>query len=144
MAYFAGFFDADGNVGIHRNGKGQPLRLKCVVAQVAFGPVEAFQQRFGGLLNRRAYDSPSRANWSPIHVWRIDCAKAEAFLRTVVPYLILKRERAELALEFRALFQGEERLSRHPTPEEQAEAATRREDYRLRMVALNQRGRNVD
>jgi hypothetical protein len=101
-AYFAGFFDGEGYVGIARNSKKQFV-LECSVTNTDYRPLAAMAEIYGGkiiLLPRR----------KPQHkqAWRWSCQSkvAECFLRKIYTHTIVKRERIEIALEFRKLFKG--------------------------------------
>lgn len=56
---------------------------------------------FGGkvYLNRR---KEGQEKWSNAFHWAISCNKAEAILRGCLPYFLMKREQAEVALAFQA------------------------------------------
>lgn len=106
VAFFAGFFDADGCVQIkgHRT-----LSLSATVTQVDPAPLLLFRERYGGaVVVRRRPSEPSRDGRD--RAWIVQTAQAEAFLREVVPYLVVKYERAVLALEFRDLCKGTNRI----------------------------------
>jgi len=108
--FFAGFFDADGCVMIQRGGaKTSYFLLSVHIVQVDTNILHAFAERYGGSV-KGPYSRGEQAR--PAYHWVVESAKAEAFLRRITPYLIVKRERAELALEFRTLFHGENVLPR--------------------------------
>jgi hypothetical protein len=142
-AYFAGFFDADGMVGISPARDSSVFLLQVRVSQVAPEVLHAFRSEFGGkLIGPKTRSGNSR----PIYQWGLESQKAEKFLRVVAPYLVVKRERVAMALEFRELFKGPNILPRgrektHPANVAKRERIVRqREDYYHRMRAANQRG----
>jgi|GEM_PF-5044181 len=99
LAYTAGFFDADGCVGVY--GKKQPeyLRgrifgLEIVICQKNWLPMfQKWHERWGGSLTPHPH-----TGWQ----WRLACRQAASFLRDILPYLQNKRDQAELAIEFQA------------------------------------------
>jgi hypothetical protein len=142
-AYFAGFFDADGNVGI-RPGTGSSLYLlSVVVTQADANVLMAFRERFGGSV-KGPYSRGETHR--PTYHWCADARIAEVMLRVVAPFLIVKAERVALALEFRELFKGDNVLPRgrelrHPTNVAKRERILRqRESCYRAMRALNKRG----
>lgn len=142
-AYFAGLFDGEGHIGIRRSYDTSLFLLSCSVSNTHEGVLYEIQDRFGGSVCRGGRLPP---NCKPIYIWRADSAKADAFLRPITPFLVVKRERAELALKFRELFRGANVMPRGhstDTPRNQAKCAriltARRECYE-RMAVLNRRG----
>jgi hypothetical protein len=90
----AGFFDGEGCVRIKRDKRsgGVYYQLWVSVGQKARGPLEVLRKRFGGQINFvRATEA-----WQ----WSIVSTQAEAMLREIQPYLVLKGPQVELALEF--------------------------------------------
>lgn len=61
--------------------------------------MESVQKLYGGSIQYW----PSRNNWKPQHRWHVSADKAAAFLELILPYLIIKTEQAELALQFQRL-----------------------------------------
>lgn len=136
-AFLAGFFDADGAVGIGRV-RGTP-NLWCRVNQTSKPILLAFKEAFGGKVHGPySRSSNAKAHW----FWSCEAATAEAFLRRIQPFVVVKRQRVDTALDFRELFKNSNvlprGLARNPEKKERILAA--REDFFLRMRALNQRG----
>lgn len=151
-AYFAGFFDADGCIHIGKRASpyadGQPwFRFQCQIAQVDRNVLARFHERFGGSVRGEGRKQVTSTG-NPIYVWGVVARDADAFLAAVLPFLVLKRERAELALEFRQLFVGENAMPRRwldrPHVRAKCEALTaRRLATHEQMALLNQRGRSA-
>lgn len=101
-AYFAGFIDGEGYISVARYGDhGRPrYRLMLNVSQVDPRPLEALASRFGGQVK---VNRARVANRSLVYYWQVFGATAEQVVRAVLPWLIVKREEAELALQYRAL-----------------------------------------
>ena len=101
-AYAAGFFDGEGCIVIafpKKSKSGRRYhRLDVAVAQVDPRPLRWLLDLYGGRL-----DTPTpREKGRPVWHWRLNGPTAEAFLRSVRPYLIVKAEQADVAFEFRA------------------------------------------
>ena len=92
-AYLAGFFDGEGCVYAHPSS----AYIQIDVSQRIKAPLELFRQEYGGKLR------PGHEN-----LWRWACpaASLERFLLDMLPYLVVKREQVEWALEFRAVKKG--------------------------------------
>jgi hypothetical protein len=99
-AYAAGFFDGEGTVSIART-----FRSDCVdpafvltasAAQVALEPLLFLQNRWGGSICRRPAKPPRQEYFN----WQCHANVAAEFLLDLLPYLILKRERAILGIRF--------------------------------------------
>ena len=102
LAYIAGFIDGEGSVGLNRcnTRKRFCYRLEVQVMQVDKRPLEFIQQHFGGSISLRKHDNPK---WNDCwHLIFADKA-AEKILRGILPYLIVKREKALVAIKYREL-----------------------------------------
>lgn len=131
-AYAAGFFDADGCIMIARGGGATNPNwlLQVKVAQVVphTGVLVLLADRYGGKLIKAGAAKPHHRQ---AFYWRLHGERAAAFLRAVLPWLTVKRERALLALEFHDICQGTP-LTRYHRPGEAL-----RDDCRTRMALLN-------
>ncbi len=103
LAWCGGFFDGEGSVGISRQlrkyGKAKTSVSMSYVLGVAIcqkerGPLEMFQQLFGGNL----YSYSVRG--VTYHRWFTWSSVALRFLEIILPYLILKKDRVALAIDF--------------------------------------------
>jgi hypothetical protein len=137
--YFAGFFDAYGTVGIAK-ASGGAFGMSVSVCNVDANVVMAFKHRFGGSVGTR----DNGDNHRPVHYWNVTTTKADAFLQAIAPYLIVKRERVLLAIEFRNLYKGDNCLSRNRSGRSEKQARRilqRRADCYEKMIKLNLKGR---
>ncbi|MGV1985619.1 LAGLIDADG family homing endonuclease [Agrobacterium sp. 22-221-1] len=96
----AGFFDGEGCIQIEprKSGHGTSYYVNIQVTQNDRRPLDELQKRWGGNVTgacRRATDRCFR--------WRMSSTGAAVFLTAMLPYLLVKRERALLALEMRDL-----------------------------------------
>jgi hypothetical protein len=104
IRYAAGLFDGEGYVRIATWRKPNSVHTRYQVyggINMCHRPViEALQQKFGGNMpNPGARQKPHHR---PLYTWNFSSQVAARFLRRVLPYLIVKREEAELALELQA------------------------------------------
>ena len=105
LAYFAGLFDGEGCIAAYmqkaqtRSGHRYPCAsLRALVSMTDPRPLREFQKVFGGSLVSKA---PKYQRKRVIWEWCLGSAAAGKFLRAIIPYLIVKKEQAELALELR-------------------------------------------
>lgn len=101
--------------------------------------MDAFKSQYGG----KVQGPYSRGgNNKPFWFWAVDAQKAENFLAHALPFLIVKRERALVALQFRKLFKGDSILPRglNVNPEKTQQILNARSVFYDQMRALNQRG----
>jgi len=102
--YIAGFFDGEGCIyasqRVDKKGYNSST-LKIQIAQCNLEVLELIQQKYGGSILE--HKNKMKANWRQAWVWQVPAHKAVAFLESVLPYLVVKKEQAELALEFQGL-----------------------------------------
>ncbi len=97
LAYIAGFFDGEGCIAAQINNHGYTA-LHVRIGQVVVAPLTFIQQRFGGALNEYTKKNGD-------HCWYLEWSGRTALpiLEAMVPYLIVKRHQAELAIEWCSL-----------------------------------------
>ena len=103
VAYAAGFFDGEGHIRIVQHSKRcRTLMLQVSISQNCPEPLEFIAYLFGGTVSARTfrYKDGRRAMYG----WQASSGVAGRFLMTVLPFLIVKRKQAELAIEFRGTF----------------------------------------
>ena len=103
-AYLAGFFDEDGCVNIavnssDKNAATQTHYLQVILAQANEAFLRKWRDRLniGSLHKVQPNEKTVKQCWS----WRIFNREAEWFLRMILPYVDMKRQQVEIALEFR-------------------------------------------
>lgn len=106
-AYVAGFFDGEGTVNIARitrhDLRGPSYTLNVICGQASVDPLSFIQARWGGSIHYRDLASPRRGHY----VWSSHANAAAKFLIEILPSLIVKRERAMLAINFQAIKSGQ-------------------------------------
>jgi hypothetical protein len=102
VAYAAGFFDGEGHIRIQSHSKRGSYMLSVSAVQATPYPLPLFVELFGGTMKKRLlnYRGTKRA----LFTWQTSSACAERALREMMPFLIVKRDEAEVALRFRATF----------------------------------------
>ena len=142
-AYVAGYFDGEGSISIatpysKRNDK-RYHRLHVSITSTDFETLDWFQQHFGGVVTSHRLGV---GNAKPSARWQVTGQIAEQFIRTIIPYLRHKRERAEIALAIRALKvkQGGQSKGRKGVVRVTSEIYEQREALRQRLLELNKRG----
>ncbi len=100
LAYLAGFFDGEGNIVICRDktklgNVNYRLRISC--SQVVIDPLLIFKETFGGLVYSTTKPHPKHRD---IYVWQQHSVKAVTTLTQMLPYLKVKYDQAEYAIEW--------------------------------------------
>lgn len=95
-AYLAGFFDGEGCIQINKGS------LRLAVCQLNPKPLEMLQARYGGQIHHR----PAGATTRFAYVWSVMARGGGEALRELSPHLIVKRDEAEVALQYLDTFSG--------------------------------------
>ena len=103
-AQLAAYIDGEGCIIISRakpNSRQRNPQYQLVVSVYNTDPRLAvwLKERFGGFI----YVSKPKGNRKPRYTWQVTSLRAEEILRGCYSYFILKREQAEVGLQFRAL-----------------------------------------
>jgi hypothetical protein len=99
-AYAAGLFDGEGSVSISwrlqgKNSSKETFSMKVSISMIDADSIEWITATFGG-----HHDTTCRTkSGNVIHRWTLHCRKAADFLEQVLPYLKLKKARAEAAIK---------------------------------------------
>lgn len=140
LAYIAGFFDGEGCINISRvrNPKSPQYSiqysLKVIVGSTDEWACRRLKFMFGGNITKQQREENS--NQKLCYHWQASSKIAGEFLKAIYPYLHLKRDRAEIAIEF----QKASSLRGSGKPLTDKERALR-EVQRLFMKKANQRGK---
>lgn len=109
LAYLAGVLDSDGYIGVNKRKNGKwaaNYQPRVQVKQVDTEATDLFREAFGGHLYRH---EPSAERGRPLWCWQVHSAACRPVLEALLPYLRIKRNRAENAL---ALCEVNQRLGR--------------------------------
>ena len=147
IAWAAGFIDGEGSVLIDRylrrrsravKPRELPQRTRYTLSvsavQVKIAPLLRLQGLFGGNLNLKR--RPEGSSHQDVFRWQVVCSAAADMLRETIPFLTVKAEAAQIALEFQAMM-GPHRVGYRMGPGEQ-EA---RDAKYQRLRAVNRVGR---
>lgn len=99
IAWAAGFFDGEGCIQlVHRTrGRYEDWHLMVHAVNTDIRPLHRFVQLFGGSVQVLHHAENSRG-FLPSWQWVVSHKKASAALHTMLPFFIVKKEQAELAL----------------------------------------------
>jgi len=138
-AYLAGIIDGEGSIMlIHHppyatsGHRWEYWVLRVSVANCDMRLIDWITDKFGGGFSTGINHRPNQRD---AFMWRIDNRRCIPILQAVMPYLLLKRRQAEIALEFAETHRLVGRKG-HP-----AEMIERRRLWAQEMKALNRRGR---
>jgi hypothetical protein len=106
--YAAGFFDGEGNIMItvskhydkHPNCDRwrKSLSMRCTVVNTNQDVIRWFASTFNGGFMTSA--NRNHLRWRETYRWVVSYKKAHNFLQLIYPYLIVKKNQAEIALTF--------------------------------------------
>lgn len=120
-ARLAAFLDGEGSISVafatHKaprlaSKRTQYEYIRLTIANTDPRLIQWLVTTFGGKIRERVYTRNDR--WKPAYWWTSSCVRAAEILQGCLPYFILKRERAELALALQATMK---RCGRRGTPQ---------------------------
>ena len=123
VIWAAGFFDGEGCVYIQHRKNTNVYFLKVMAVQKAIEPLNILLALFGGSVNKRR-TAPA--------MWSTSTRMAERALQELLPFLLVKRKEAELALRFQS------RMGRAFSKGLSKQEVAAREKLRKQLSALNQ------
>jgi hypothetical protein len=100
LAYAAGIIDGEGCIYITKSWHGsryRHLKIGVEVSCTSLNLIEWLSIQFGGYLS-----FGKRPNRKPYYRWGLSSACAAEFLQAIYPYLVIKREQAEVVFRFRS------------------------------------------
>ena len=105
LAWAAGFFDGEGSVFVEISKNKNTRRrvrnlLTASVTQTSTPCLNLFKEHFGGNITPITKNRRSHMNNSVCYVWRVRSKDAIAFLEAIAPYVVVKKEQVELALQY--------------------------------------------
>lgn len=136
LQYLAGFFDADGCVGIYSRGPDKGYQVNVAIANSGkHGRIicDKLVERYGGCVTtQKAKKSTHRDTfWFRLN----GRGKCRQFLSDIVPYLIIKKDQAELCLEFIEWWDSVVSVSRYAL-KERPELKAKQKSYADRCKAM--------
>lgn len=118
LAYLAGIIDGEGNIAIHTRAAGsqgsvaQEYKNVMKVANTDLRLLEWIKEKTGA---GSIYADRRRGNRRQCYQWFCPSVQAAKILRLVYPYLVIKKEQAELVFAFRETY-DKHRYCRGGTP----------------------------
>jgi hypothetical protein len=94
VIWAAGFFDGEGAISLPKNKNGTRY-LRIGIGQLHLPSLQIIQELFGGTINPEQFDN-GKTFWR----WQANNHVGADALRTMLPWLIVKGEQAEFAVEF--------------------------------------------
>jgi hypothetical protein len=134
IGWLAGIIDGEGHISISPNGGSQ----HCIflgITNTDKSIIDKVSEITGhGYIKRKR----TREEWKDTYQWLITARQARFVLSSVLPYLVGKRERAELAIDLQTRIENHKgNRGRLGITEEEFNI---REDYRNDMIFLNKKG----
>jgi hypothetical protein len=122
IAYLAGLFDGEGSVNIfkqsNRKDRINPgYFLEISIGNTHKGVLQWVLENFGGRLTQNAEQYTKRNH--PTWRWRASSNEASEVLTIMLPYLVVKKEQALLAVEFQKHVNTHPRKGNQPLSEEE-------------------------
>jgi hypothetical protein len=122
-AYAAGFFDGEGSVYVSQGRilvNGHQYFLCASLNNTDFSVLEMLHDWYGGAISLAAQKGNRKATMRV----RLYCQQAKAFLQSILPYLVIKKEQTMLAIDFQTRLE-----SRTLTNEDKLSYKTRISQY---------------
>ena len=100
IRYVAGLFDGDGYIRINRWEKPESIHIRYNLhggINMTYRPViEQLHRQFGGNFHRHAR---TKLTHRTLYLWTVTSATCADFLRQIRPYVVVKAEEVDVALE---------------------------------------------
>lgn len=144
IRYVAGLFDGEGwvtigkqNLGGYRQYSDLYVRYQLITGiQMTYRPIiEQLHQQFGGGLSLRKYAKETHRRG---YMWKVVSDPAAVFLRQLLPYLVVKKDEAEVGLLHQAHIRKHKADFRY-RPEMREGIYAEREEFRRQLFALKKR-----
>ena len=105
LAWAAGFFDGEGSVFVEiaknkNTRRGVRNLLTASVTQTSTPCLNLFKEYFGGSIATITESRRQHMNNSVCYMWRVRSKDALTFLEAIAPYVVVKKEQVELALQY--------------------------------------------
>lgn len=139
LAYIAGFVDGEGYIGITKASRtNEPYGfttycLKVIVTNTNNEILILLKDNFNGNI----YPVTVHEIHKPIYKWFVNAGQALQFIKSIYPYLRIKKPQADIAIEY------SENITFRPSFRTSKSELELRESYYQKMKILNQRGRKL-
>lgn len=93
--YVAGLFDGEGCIIMYDRGYGGRVQLRATITNTHEGVIEWLRENVArGTVITKHYDGPGQEHYKTGYTWQVYGQNAVFFLEQLLPFLIIKRERA--------------------------------------------------
>jgi len=140
LIYLAGIIDGEGCLGISKNStkkqrqKNPKYQSEVCVVNTNHALMDWLQNKIGGLVNARK--NYQEETWKTAYRWRIKEGQHSTLLKSILPYLIIKKKQAELIIEFQETKKLQSLFGRELSDEQK----DTREFYYQSLKKLNAKG----
>jgi hypothetical protein len=105
IVWVAGFFDGEGSVFVEiaknkNTRRGVRNLLTVSITQTSTPCLRLIKDQFGGNIAAITQSRRRNMNNSVCYIWRVRSKDAIAFLEVIAPYVVVKKEQVELALQY--------------------------------------------
>lgn len=135
LAYFAGLIDGEGCFHLHPNKNGS-FCCTLAIGNTDWRMLEWVQQRFGGSVK---LEKRNNAKHKPVWRWASHTENLTEITQAVRPYLVAKKDRADLFLAYRATLPPRINTKRSTNDTSEHVKQLRRKIH-VEMTQLNKRG----
>lgn len=98
LAYFAGFIDGEGSFVLHHRKGSHVYSCQLQVGNTDARVLEWIQTRFGGSVNLERRNNPKH---KLVYRWISEANSLSDVITALLPYLVVKKDQAELILAYR-------------------------------------------
>ncbi len=103
IVYLAGIMDGEGTFHIgHHNKNSRSLTSRLYVVNTDVRLINWLHENFGGLIYTRT--SIKNPHWKKKFEWVVNVSQIIPITEAILPFLIVKKEQAELMIKFRKTF----------------------------------------
>jgi hypothetical protein len=135
LAYLAGIIDGEGSFVLHNHGN---HKFGCSLNVGNTDPrlLHWIQARFGGSVR---HEGRASMRWKPVYRWKANATDLDTIITAVLPFLVIKRDRAELMLAYRRTLNPP--ISGQRTADVTPDSVkSERRDLHAQLAILNRRG----
>lgn len=107
LSYLAGIMDGEGSfyIGLTKN----KFNSRMYIVNTDERLIHWLKNTFGGLTYKR--NSLKNPHWKTKYEWIIEKAQIDPICKLIIPFLIIKKEQAELMIKFRSTFIDRKRFN---------------------------------
>jgi hypothetical protein len=104
IAKMAVVIDCEGHIAINGSRKRRYYALHVTVGNTAFVLLEWCHAKFAGKIYENFYKKKRGPEYAPAKRWRVQSFEAKDLLALCLDHFIIKKEQAEIAIEFQRTF----------------------------------------